>query len=153
MAPRCCSRPRFTGQIRDPARWAGWVRELGGGTLRLVWVRSDAATLRRRIEDRGSGRDSGKLDGFDAFLARMLPGVTPPVPHVEIDNRLAATASVADQPPRPPRPRADRGARLRSDLRATMISEYPTTSGLVGAPGSTSGSRAHVAVAHAPRAN
>lgn len=81
----------FTGQIRDPARWDAWVRELGG-MVRLVWVRSDPETLRRRLEQRGSPRDTGKLADFAAFVARMRPDVPPPVPHVEIDNR-------ADAPP------------------------------------------------------
>jgi hypothetical protein len=80
----------FTGQIRDPARWAAWVAELGGEPVRLVWIRSDAATLRARLRGRGSPRDTGKLAAFEAFIARMRPDVAPPVPHVEMDNRLAA---------------------------------------------------------------
>ncbi|MGW5053682.1 AAA family ATPase [Actinokineospora sp. NPDC004072] len=79
----------FTGQIRDPERWAGWVAELGGD-VRLVWVRSDAATLRARLLARGSPRDTGKLADFAAFTARMRPDEPPPVPHREIDNRAGA---------------------------------------------------------------
>ncbi|MDQ1295699.1 MAG: hypothetical protein QG608_3584 [Actinomycetota bacterium] len=82
----------FTGQIRDPGAWARWVAELGGDPVRLVWVRSDAETLRARLVARGSGRDTGKLRRFDGFLARMLPDVPPPVPHHEIDNRVGAPA-------------------------------------------------------------
>jgi len=80
----------FTGQIRDPQRWAAWVDDLGGDPVRLVWVRTDAATLRRRLVDRAEPRDGGKLEAFDAFVARMLPGVPPPVPHLELDNRDGA---------------------------------------------------------------
>lgn len=85
----------FTGQIRDPDRWAEWVGELGGD-VRLVWVRSDPATLRARLERRGSPRDTGKLADFEAFVARMQPDVPPPVDHLEIDNRAAAPP-LADQ--------------------------------------------------------
>ncbi|WP_181784335.1 AAA family ATPase [Pseudonocardia pini] len=83
----------FTGQIRDPARWDAWARELGG-EVRLVWVRSDPATLRERLERRGSPRDTGKLADFAAFVARMRPDEPPPVQHLEIDNRAGATPVV-----------------------------------------------------------
>jgi predicted kinase len=49
----------FTQQIHDVARWRRWVEQLGGERVRLVWVRSDAATLRHRIERRGLARDLG----------------------------------------------------------------------------------------------
>jgi predicted kinase len=80
----------FTGQIRDPDRWRRWVAELGGQDVRLVWVRSDRATLRHRLERRGSARDTGKLADFDAFVARMRPDEPPPVPQRVVDNRLGA---------------------------------------------------------------
>jgi predicted kinase len=80
----------FTGQIRDPARWAAWVAELGGGPVRLVWVRVDAATLRERLVARGRPRDAGKLADFDAFTARMRPEEPPPVPHVAVDTSPGA---------------------------------------------------------------
>jgi len=86
----------FTGEIHDRARWAAWVDRLGGEPVRLVWVRCDAATLRARLLGRGSERDEGKLAGFEAFLARVQPGVRPSVPHLEIDNRDGAPP-LADQ--------------------------------------------------------
>jgi predicted kinase len=86
----------FTSQIRDPARWAGWVAELGGPPVRLAWVRVDAATLRSRLVARGRPRDAGKLAGFDEFVARMRPGVAPPVPHVAVDTTPGA-APLAEQ--------------------------------------------------------
>ncbi|MFC4563362.1 AAA family ATPase [Nocardiopsis mangrovi] len=95
----------FTGQIRDPARWRSWVAELGGEPVELVWVRSDADTLRARIGARGRGRDAGKLAGFDAFVDRVRADEPPPVRHAEIDNRLGAppladqVAALAEIPP------------------------------------------------------
>jgi hypothetical protein len=82
----------FTGQIHDAARWRSWVAELGGGTVRLVWVRSDAATLRRRLEARGSGRDAQKLARFEAFTASMRLDAEPAAPHDTVDNRQGAPA-------------------------------------------------------------
>ncbi len=79
----------FTAQIHDPDRWQSWVADLGGGAVRLVWVRSDAATLRKRLTDRGSARDAAKLASFEAFTARMRPDAEPAVPHLAFDNRLA----------------------------------------------------------------
>jgi predicted kinase len=87
----------FTTQIRRPERWRAWVAELGGPAVRLVWVRSDAPSLRHRLERRGEERDAGKLADFDAFVARMRPDVPPPVAHVEIDNRLSAASGVDAQ--------------------------------------------------------
>ena len=87
----------FTGQIHDAGRWAAWARELGGGDVRLVWVRSDAATLHRRLRERGLGRDAAKLAGFGRFTARMRLGTAPAAPHAEIDNRLTAARPLADQ--------------------------------------------------------
>ena len=87
----------FTQQIHDPGRWRSWVADLGGGVVRLVWVRSDAATLRRRLEARGSGRDTAKLADFAAFTASMRLETEPAAPHVTIDNRLTAGATLEAQ--------------------------------------------------------
>jgi AAA domain len=81
----------FTTQIHEPTAWAAFVEALGGPPVRLVWVRSDAATLHRRLRDRGSPRDTGKLASFDAFLAAMRIGAVPAAPHLEVDNRLGAS--------------------------------------------------------------
>ena len=80
----------FTQQIHDAARWRAWAAELGGGTVRLVWVRSDAATLRQRLIARGSPRDAAKLAQFAAYTASMRLGARPAAPHAVIDNRLTA---------------------------------------------------------------
>jgi predicted kinase len=87
----------FTRQIHDAARWQAWVDGLGGGVVRLVWVHSDAATLRHRLERRDSPRDTAKLAAFEAFLARMRPDDPPAVRHQEIDNRLSAPRGVEEQ--------------------------------------------------------
>ena len=87
----------FTQQIHDAGRWRSWVADLGGGAVRLVWVRSDAATLRHRLEARGSGRDTEKLADFAAFTASMRLGTEPAAPHVTIDNRRTAGGTLAAQ--------------------------------------------------------
>jgi predicted kinase len=87
----------FTQQIHNPDRWREWTEQLGGGAVRLVWVRTDAATLRQRLTDRGSDRDAGKLASFGQFTERMRLDQPPAAPHVAIDNRLRATATLAGQ--------------------------------------------------------
>jgi predicted kinase len=87
----------FTQQVHDDALWQAWVAELGGGQIHLVWVRSDAETLRRRLEARNSPRDTHKLAHFDEFIASMQVDLPPPVPHIVIDNRLSTTRSLIEQ--------------------------------------------------------
>ena len=87
----------FTGQIHDARRWRAWAAELGGGTVRLVWVRSDEATLRHRLTARGLARDGVKLAEFGQFCARMRVGAEPAAPHLTVDNRLTAAATLDDQ--------------------------------------------------------
>jgi predicted kinase len=87
----------FTQQIHDLGRWRSWVADLGGGTVRLAWVRSDAATLHRRLTARGCGRDTAKLADFAAFTASMRLGTEPAAPHVTIDNRAGAAVTLAAQ--------------------------------------------------------
>jgi predicted kinase len=87
----------FTEQIHDSGLWRSWVAELGGPEVRLVWIRSDAATLRRRLADRGSERDTAKLADFESFAARMRPGTEPAAPHAVIDNRLESRVRLEAQ--------------------------------------------------------
>jgi predicted kinase len=87
----------FTQQIHDARRWQAWVTDLGGGMVRLVWVRSDAATLRHRLSARGSERDSAKLADFAVFTASMRLDARPAAPHVAIDNRRTVDVTLADQ--------------------------------------------------------
>jgi predicted kinase len=78
----------FTGQIHDAGRWRAWVTELGGEPVHLVWVRSDPATVRHRLTERGLPRDAAKLADFEAFTDRIRLGVEPAAPHHTVDNRL-----------------------------------------------------------------
>ena len=87
----------FTQQIHDVRRWRSWLADLGGGTIQLVWVRSDAATLRQRLAARGSERDSAKLAGFADFTASMRLDTRPAAPHAVIDNRLTSASPLEDQ--------------------------------------------------------
>jgi len=87
----------FTQQIHDARRWQSWVAELGGETVHLVWIRSDAATLRHRLAARGWERDAGKLADFEAFAASMRLDTEPAAPHAVIDNRLTSTATLEAQ--------------------------------------------------------
>ena len=87
----------FTQQIHDADRWRSWEQALGGGTVRLLWVRSDAATLRERLIARSSPRDTAKLDDFATFVARMRLDDRPAAPHAVIDNRRAAPLPLASQ--------------------------------------------------------
>lgn len=87
----------FTSQIHDAKKWQEWSDELGGGDIRLVYIKSDAETLRSRLESRGSERDSQKLSAFDDFIKYMHVGSSPPVLHIVIDNRLSATVSLLEQ--------------------------------------------------------
>jgi predicted kinase len=87
----------FTGQIHDAHRWRSWVAELGGGTVRLVWVRSDEATLRRRLTARGLARDAAKLAEFERFSASMRLAAEPAAPHHVVDNRLTAAVPLDEQ--------------------------------------------------------
>jgi predicted kinase len=87
----------FTGQIHDGDRWRSWVAELGGGTVHLVWVRSDPATVRSRLAARGLARDAAKLAEFGEFTTRIRLGAEPAAPHVTVDNRLTAAVPLRDQ--------------------------------------------------------
>ena len=87
----------FTHQIHDADQWRSWAGVLGGGMVRLLWVRSDPETLRERLIARGSPRDTAKLDDFETFVARMRLDDRPAAPHSVIDNRRAAPVPLAGQ--------------------------------------------------------
>jgi len=87
----------FTGQIRDPDAWRAWIRQLGGGEVRLVWVSCDPAVLRERLVSRGLERDSAKLAAYGQFVERMRPDTPPPVPHLELSNTDPTPELLADR--------------------------------------------------------
>ena len=87
----------FTQQIHHAARWQQWASELGGAPIHLIWVRSDAETLRERLAARGSARDTSTVSNFEAFTARIMLAHEPEAPHHTVDNRRAAPATLADQ--------------------------------------------------------
>ena len=87
----------FTSQIHDAGRWRSWVAELGGEPVRLVWVRSDPATVRHRLTARGLERDAAKLASFAEFTDRIRLSAEPEAPHVTVDNRLDAGAPLEAQ--------------------------------------------------------
>ncbi len=87
----------FTGQIHDAHRWRSWVAELGGGSVHLVWVRSDPATVRHRLTARGLERDAAKLADVAEFTDRIRLGAEPAAVHFTVDNRLVAAAPLEAQ--------------------------------------------------------
>jgi hypothetical protein len=95
-APALLSGP-FTGQIHDVGRWRAWVAELGGEPVRLIWVRSDPATVRHRLTARGLARDAAKLADFAAFTERIRLGAEPAAPHHTVDNRLTTAVPLDAQ--------------------------------------------------------
>ena len=86
----------FTSALRDTGAWAAFAARLGGPPVRLVWVRCDPGSLRRRIEARGRAKDAPKLADFAAFVARVRPAEPPVVPHLAVDTSDGAPP-VADQ--------------------------------------------------------
>ena len=89
----------FTSQIHDAGRWHAWTAELGGGIVRLVWVRSDPDSVRHRLTVRGLERDAAKLANFAEFVRRIRLGAGPAVPHFTLDNRLSARTPLQAQVP------------------------------------------------------
>jgi predicted kinase len=87
----------FTNHIHDPGMWRSWVQQLGGETVRLLWVRSDAASVHHNLETRQSDRDAWKLAHFGEFIASMHLDREPTIPHVAIDNRLSASTTIEAQ--------------------------------------------------------
>ena len=76
----------FTGQIFDREAWDGWVGQLGGPPVRLLWVRCGEGPLHARLARRGLPRDAQKLARWNDFRTGVRLGQRPAAPHVEVDN-------------------------------------------------------------------
>jgi len=49
------------------------------------------------LTGRGLPRDGQKLARFADFLTAIRAGAPPPVPHIEVDNRLGAPVPLGEQ--------------------------------------------------------
>ncbi|RAY15938.1 ATP-binding protein [Actinomadura craniellae] len=89
----------FIREVND----AAWIRRTRrrcqrfGVELRVVWVASDADTMRMRLVSRGAERDMWKLANWDDYLSDVDPEMLPSCPHFVIDNRIDAQFPLADQ--------------------------------------------------------
>lgn len=84
----------FTQQIHSASEWIKFVDLLGGETVHLIWIETDAETLKTRLESRNSSRDTNKLQNFEAYLDYMQIDQPPPVKHYPISNRLKERLSL-----------------------------------------------------------
>lgn len=85
----------FTEVLYEPGAWEQLCAHIGEGQASLLWVRSDAETLRDRLTKRGLARDGDKLTDFDSYAIRMHVADRPVAPHMEIDNRYNTTSDMA----------------------------------------------------------
>lgn len=89
----------FVGQFSDP----DWMRGLAERcaaehvTPHIVWVASDAASMRERLEFRGTPRDAWKLRNWEAYAAGLDPEMRPVTPHFVVDNRHGTAVALADR--------------------------------------------------------
>lgn len=80
----------FIKELSDPS----WARTLAadaetlGATLRVVWIRCDAETMRTYLRRRGAARDSYKLAHWDDYLGNIDQDFTPALPYAVVENSL-----------------------------------------------------------------
>jgi AAA domain len=87
----------FTSYIHDVNAWNALITLLGGGTVHLYWIQTDAESLHHRLQSRGLPRDAEKLAHFEDFVSYMQLNTPPPVPHTVIDNRLSSNETLEAQ--------------------------------------------------------
>jgi predicted kinase len=84
----------YTEELYVPGRYELLAEALGGGSVHLIWIRTDTETLRTRLTDRGLARDGDKLRDFDEYAGVMHLDDIPVAPHFEIDNRFCTPISL-----------------------------------------------------------
>ncbi|UBU12546.1 AAA family ATPase [Nonomuraea gerenzanensis] len=89
----------FIAELADP----NWVSHLinrcaaGGVDVAVVWVRCDAASMRKHIELRGDPRDAWKLQNWEAYADTLNTETHPSTAHVVVDNRLGTAIALVHQ--------------------------------------------------------
>ena len=71
------------------------MTDFDGVAVRIVWVHADVDTIRRRLTDRGAGRDRWKLGNWDTYARSMDLLLRPVSPHACIDNSLDGEGTLA----------------------------------------------------------
>ncbi|MFD3542072.1 AAA family ATPase [Streptomyces sp. NPDC058662] len=89
----------FLGEVVDE-QWAVRTRRhcarLGAG-LEVVWVDSDASSMRERLTSRNAARDTWKLANWRRYLASISLERRPVGEFHLVDNRITAMTPLAEQ--------------------------------------------------------
>ncbi|MEO3875331.1 AAA family ATPase [Nonomuraea sp. B12E4] len=89
----------FVAELADP----DWMSHLtnrcaaGGIEVAVVWVRCDAASMRKHIELRGDPRDAWKLENWDAYASALNTETAPSTVHIVVDNRLGTAINLVNE--------------------------------------------------------
>lgn len=78
----------FIKEFKDTA-WLNRIEASFGamnGTMTVVWVYCDAATMHTYIRQRGAARDASKLENWSSYLEAIDVDFRPPIAHQVIDN-------------------------------------------------------------------
>ncbi|MFB4294839.1 AAA family ATPase, partial [Nonomuraea sp. ATR24] len=68
-----------------------------GADVGVIWIRCDAASMRKHMEIRRATRDAWKLDNWAAYASSLDTDNSPSAAHISVDNRLGAATSLIDQ--------------------------------------------------------
>ncbi|MEV4568493.1 AAA family ATPase [Nonomuraea sp. NPDC049419] len=89
----------FIAELANP----NWVSHLinrcavGGVDVAVVWVRSDAASMREHIGLRGDPRDAWKLQNWDAYAGTLNTETHPSAAHIVVDNRRGTAIALVHE--------------------------------------------------------